>query len=451
MATSRDWSLMDWSPTLSFALQNERQLAQSSLADAGKGAEYKFAPTPENAALLQALGYGGQGLTDVAGSDYGFGAQPVWSDDARTWLANNGYNVGVAHDPGSSAGGRAEYFGLTGPNGQFVQGQGDPTMTMSDTMMDQIIPFAMMAGPFLSAAGAIGGAAEAGAAGGLSGAADGVSALGSAWSPQALGLTGGITPGVTAAEIAGLSLPELGAGLGAAGGIGTLGGGGGGVTSLGSAWSPEALGLSGGITPGATAADFASLSQALPGAVAAPTASVGGTGGMSSADKAAMYGNEGYGTGMSGAQTSAYDGILNATGSKGLADVVANSSLGSGLLDGIKGVSDMVGGASNLGGLLGAIGGAASSQSGTQTTSRDPWSAAQPFLKGLLGDADAMRANLQQNPFTPQQTQQYGNAYAGLDQARAALPGLLGWGQQAMQRQNTVPSYADLFSQVKPK
>ena len=257
------------------------------------------------------------------------------------------------------------------------------------------------------AAGAGGGAA---AGGGLA-AAEGVTALGSAWSPSALGLTGGIAPGVTAAEIAalGTGIPGavgVGAGAGAAAGGGLLSGGSSGVTSLGSAWSPSALGITP-VAPAAGAGELAALGAGIPGAVAAPGASIGASGGLSSADKAALYGDAGYGQGMSGAQTSAYDGILSATGSKGLADVAVNSGIGSGIVDGIKGAADLVGGGSNLAGLIGAGLGAASG-GGTETSSRDPWAAAQPFLKNLLGDADAMRANLAQNPFTPQ--------HAGLQQ-----------------------------------
>ena len=108
-------------------------------------------------------------------------------------------------------------------------------------------------------------------------------------------------------------------------------------------------------------------------------------------------------------------------------------------------VANLVGGGSNLGSIVGGLLGAASSQGGTQTQSRDPWSAAQPYLKGLLADADVMRQNLAANPFTPQQTQAYSNAYAGLDQARAAFPGLLQQGNFAR------PNYDQLFQQVKPR
>lgn len=454
MAT--DWSSLGWTPTLNFALPNERQLAQSSIADAGKGAEFKFNPTSMNAQLLASLGYTGQGLGSSIPNEFG-DTGPQWSDDARTWLANNGYTVGVAHEPGSAPNGRPEYYGLVDRNGQFVAGQDQPTMTMSDSLMEQITPFLMLAGPFasaistmegLAAAGGAAGASGGSAASGLSGAADGVTALGSQWSPQALGLTGGITPATSAAEIASLSsgIPgavEVGAGLGAAGGASGLGGGGGGVTSLGPGMSPANLGITP-VTPAVSGGEIAGLSQGIPGVVA-PTASIGNTGGLSSADKSALYGNEGYGPGMSGAQTSAYDSILNATGSKGLADLAANSSIGGGLLDGIKGAADLVGGGQNLAGLVGAIGGAAGGSSGDQVSSRDPWAAAQPYLKNILADAERQRAALAAQPYTPQQTQQYQQAFAGLDQARSALPGLLNWGQSAMQRQNTVPSYQQLF------
>lgn len=207
---------------------------------------------------------------------------------------------------------------------------------------------ALAVGAGLAGAGAAGaGAGGAGAAGGLA-AESGLTALGSAWSPGALGLSGAITPGITATELASLSaaLPEIGAGLGAAGGISTLGGGSSGVSSLGSAMSPEALGLTGGITPGVSAGELAALSQPLPGAVA-----VGG---------GSFRPSDNYGEGMTGTQTSAYDNVLGATGSKGAADVVANSSIGAGLLNGVKSAADLVGGGSNLAGLIGAVAGGAS-------------------------------------------------------------------------------------------
>lgn len=73
----------------------------------------------------------------------------------------------------------------------------------------------------------------------------------------------------------------------------------------------------------------------------------------SSTDVAATRGNEGYGEGMTGAQTSAYDSILNATGSKELANALSKF-FGSGSTGG--GLGNLVG---NIGGVLGTKAGMA--------------------------------------------------------------------------------------------
>ena len=436
MAT-RDWASLGFTPTLNFALPNERQLAQSSLADAGKGAEFKFNPTAMNQQLLASLGYTGQGLTTMPASDYGFDPSPVWSDDARTWLANNGYTVGVAHDPNTSPGGRPEYYGLVDANGQFVAGQDEPTMTMSDTTFDQIAPFALMAAPFAAQA-MFGG----GLGGGLGGAAAGEAAAAGAGATAGGAAGGAAAGGMSAADFATLFDSLSAAGAGASAGAGAAG-----------------AGAAGAAGAGMTAADFATLFGSMPGYIEGTVAAagLGGAAGsaLGSAEKAALYGAEGYGAGMTGAQTAAYDAALGLTGSKTIADVVANSSLGSSLVNGGKSVIDAissvaspissaVGGGSNLAALVGAGLGAASG-GGTQTSSRDPWGPSQDFLKAVLGDAGSALTNLRQQPYTPQQQTQYSNAYAGLDQARSALPGLLNWSQGAMQRQSTTPSMAQLF------
>lgn len=418
-----DWAnSLEWGGGKVFRLPTEFELARGSLPDAGKGAENDFVPNAQNAQLLNALGFGGQAIDGGA-----------WTNEALQWLHANGYQLGVGHQPGTSEGGRAEYWGLIGPDGRFVQGQSDPTMTMSDTLMDQVGMLAMVAAPFASAIGtsmaAAGGAAGAAGGAGASGvgslaAADsGLSALGSAWSPQALGLTNAITPGITAAELASLSaaLPEIGAGLGAAGGISTLGGGSSGVSSLGSAMSPEAMGLTGGITPGVSAGELAALSQPLPGAVA-----VGG---------GSFRPSDNYGEGMTGTQTSAYDNVLGATGSKGAADVVANSSIGSGLLNGVKSAADLVGGGSNLAGLIGAVAGGASGGGNTTATTQsqiDPRMAQYLYGTGY-GDKNsflgAAQDFWQQNKSGLNPTMQQ-----GLDMQRAAL---------------TDPAYGQAYQQMR--
>lgn len=55
-----------------------------------------------------------------------------------------------------------------------------------------------------------------------------------------------------------------------------------------------------------------------------------GTAGLNSAERAALLGNQGYGAGMTGAQTGVYDTVLGATGSKGVADLAANLAGGAG-------------------------------------------------------------------------------------------------------------------------
>lgn len=387
-----DWAnSLEWGGGKTFRLPTEFELARGSFSDAGKGAENDFVPNAQNAQLLRTLGFGGQALSGDA-----------WTNEARQWLYDNGYQLGVGHQPGTSEGGRAEYWGLLGPDGRFVQGQSDPTMTMSDTLMDQVGMLAMVAAPFASAisssmaaaGGAAGAAGGAGGVGSLAAADSGLSALGSAWSPQALGLTNAIAPGITSAELAALSqaLPEIGSsGLGAASS---------GLTSLASSMSPQALGLTGGIVPGITSTELAALSQALPGAV---TPAVSGAGAaLTSAEKAAMYGAEGYGPGMTGAQTAVYDNLLNATGSKWLADMAANSAIGSSIINGAqsvadlaggaKTVADMVGGGQNLAGLIGAVGGAVSGGGNTTATTQsqiDPRMAQYLYGSGY-GDTNSM-------------------------------------------------------------
>lgn len=335
------------------------------------------------------------------------------------WFANELSLLGIdpsADVSGYTATGQAgdvqREFAINNSGGEQVYSKAwedDPDWTAPYLALAGFAIPALAVGAGLAGAGAAG-TAGAGGAGGLAAAESGLTALGSAWSPSALGLTGAITPGITAAELASLSaaLPEIGAGLGAAGGISTLGGGSSGVTSLGSAMSPEALGLTGGITPGVTAGELAALSQPLPGAV-----TVGG---------GSFRPSDNYGEGMTGVQTSAYDNVLDATGSKGAADVVANSSIGSGLLNGVKSAADLVGGGSNLAGLIGAVAGGASGGGNTTATTQsqiDPRMAQYLYGTGY-GDTNSLlgaaQQYYQQNKSGLNDTMQQ-----GLDMQRAAL------------------------------
>lgn len=83
----------------------------------------------------------------------------------------------------------------------------------------------------------------------------------------------------------------------------------------------------------------------------------------------------------------------------------------------------------NAGGLLGAVAGAMDSKDQQQTTSRDPWAPAQPFLKDLLATAQGLLGQYSQTPISAQQ-QQYAQRVNGLlDQQNQALPGLLSQAQ----------------------
>lgn len=154
-----------------------------------------------------------------------------------------------------------------------------------------------------------------------------------------------LAPLLMAGGVAGLqALGGLGGGAAAAGeGIGSLGAGGsaaGGFTA-----SPlTGLGVNGGLSaagaasiPTAAAQGFGAGSlDYLPGsgiAGAGAGAAAGGSLGGSSATKAALYGAEGYGSGMTGAQTAMYDKALEWTGSKTLADLAANNPVTSTLAD----------------------------------------------------------------------------------------------------------------------
>lgn len=74
-----------------------------------------------------------------------------------------------------------------------------------------------------------------------------------------------------------------------------------------------------------------------------------------------------------------------------------------------------------LGGLLG--GGSSGGQ--TQTQSRDPWSAAVPWLSANLGLGQNLQKYYQQNPFSEQQKQAYDNSFNMSDRYRQAMPQLM--------------------------
>lgn len=153
---------------------------------------------------------------------------------------------------------------------------------------------------------------------------------------QAMGYLGGAG---AAAEGAGAALGGTGAAGAGEAGIGTLGAGG---STAGQfvAQPLTVLGPNGGLSaasaasiPTAASQGFGagSLDYLLGSGIAG--AGAGAAAGGSSATKAALYGAEGYGPGMTGGQTAIYDKALEWTGSKTLADLAANNPVTSTLSD----------------------------------------------------------------------------------------------------------------------
>jgi hypothetical protein len=135
----------------------------------------------------------------------------------------------------------------------------------------------------------------------------------------------------TIADLAGIPADaSFAAGMGVDAGINALNLGAG-VSAAKSAADIAATGATG----AATGSGAAVPTVATGAATGATTGATGATGaGMDSAARAALYGSEGYGAGMTGAQTSAYDTVLGATGSKTAADIASTvTGAGGSLLD----------------------------------------------------------------------------------------------------------------------
>ena len=81
-----------------------------------------------------------------------------------------------------------------------------------------------------------------------------------------------------------------------------------------------------------------------------------------------------------------------------------------------------------LGGLLGG-----QSSSTNQSTSREPWAPAQPWLKSNIAEGQKLQNYYQQNPFNPQQQTGYNNLFGDIDQFRNQVaPGLMGFANSMM-------------------
>lgn len=243
MAT--DWANLDWQPGYGLGGPTGREAeggdTRTRFDNAGR-----IPLSNENMAVLRRLGYTGN-LTSNAREAYGYtpdqeyvGPDQVWSPEAIDWMNGQGMTVGAGYVPGSSPGGRAEYNAWLDKDGKYISGQSDPNYHVTDTFMDNVVPFLLMAGPIASATGVAG--AGAGLSAGMSGiAADGVS-MGSA----GLGGSAAAAGGTLAAAAPTLAATE------------------GGVTAI----APETIGT---VTPGVSASELSALSSELPGQVATKT------------------------------------------------------------------------------------------------------------------------------------------------------------------------------------
>jgi hypothetical protein len=95
------------------------------------------------------------------------------------------------------------------------------------------------------------------------------------------------------------------------------------------------------------------------------------------------------------------------------------------------------------GSLIGAVGGLLSDGGGsqptqTQTVSKDPWSAADPWLRQQITTGQQLQNYYQTNPFNAQQQQAYGQLSQGNAYTNALVPSLLGQisGQSGFDRSN---------------
>ena len=86
---------------------------------------------------------------------------------------------------------------------------------------------------------------------------------------------------------------------------------------------------------------------------------------------------------------------------------------------------DLLSSGKTIAGLAGGLFGAASGKDSTQTSSRDPWGPAQPFLTQLIGQGQTLATDLQAHPFSDAQKTAYGNNASLLNAINTGAPGLL--------------------------
>lgn len=158
-----------------------------------------------------------------------------------------------------------------------------------------------------------------------------------------------------------------------------------------------------------------------------------GAAGMTATEQAAMMAANGMtdaeiaaALGTAGAESAGLAGVTGgaAAGSAG-AGAAGAGITGSQLASAASTVVSQLGGAQGVAGLLGAVAGAADSGDKEQTTSRDPWAPAQPYLKGLLSDGAQLYDRYKNQPFSQSQQAGYTNIGGLLDLVNNNAGGLL--------------------------
>lgn len=100
----------------------------------------------------------------------------------------------------------------------------------------------------------------------------------------------------------------------------------------------------------------------------------------------------------------------------------------------------------------GALGGAVSSKDGTSTTqqaqTRDPWAAAQPWMRDMIAQGQGLQQHYAANPFSHLQQQQYGNQFGLLNALNQMAPQFTANNNAMMQGYDR---YADPKTRSKPQ
>lgn len=174
------------------------------------------------------------------------------------------------------------------------------------------------------------------------------------------------------------------------------------------------------------------------GQVAAAAGGAGLGGGLPSAG--GSLGNmPGLSSGFADSATTALNGIGGVDGAVGVGGLASSGGMAGGLglsgsalptlwdkvSGGVSAANTALGG--NLAPILGAVAGAASSGDQTQTSTREPWGPAQPFIRDMIARGQGLAQQYGAQPFSSNQQGAYDNLFGLLNQFNSSMaPGLLG-------------------------